>query len=87
MYSYSTIPVHFITLNVVFSQIFRVETSDGQFKEEQGQLINPGIPEVESIAVRGQYSYIAPDGVLYTVTYIADENGFQPHTEQVARTI
>lgn len=66
---------------------FRFETSDGQFKEEQGQLINPGIPEVESIAVRGQYSYIAPDGVLYTVTYTADENGFQPHAEQVARTL
>lgn len=72
---------------MILFEIFRVETSDGQFKEEVGQLINPGIPDAESIAVRGQYSYIAPDGVLYTVSYVADENGFQPHAEQVARTI
>lgn len=54
-----------------------METSDGQSRQEQGQLQNAG-SENEAIAVRGQFSYIGDDGVTYTVTYIADENGFQP---------
>lgn len=28
--------------------------------------------------MRGSYSYTAPDGTVVTVTYIANENGFQP---------
>ncbi|XP_042883061.1 cuticle protein CP14.6-like [Penaeus japonicus] len=28
--------------------------------------------------VRGSYSYVRPDGVLQTVSYVADENGFRP---------
>ncbi|KAG7177678.1 Cuticle protein 10.9-like [Homarus americanus] len=28
--------------------------------------------------VQGSYSYVRPDGVLVTVTYIADKNGFHP---------
>lgn len=27
--------------------------------------------------MQGSYSYTGPDGVLYTITYIADENGFR----------
>ncbi|KAM3962334.1 endocuticle structural glycoprotein SgAbd-5-like [Aphomia sociella] len=57
------------------------ELSDGSKHEEQGQLKNQGT-EDESIAVQGQYSWVGPDGVLYTVSYIADENGFQPRIEQ-----
>lgn len=42
--------------------------------EEQGELKNKDTDnEIQS--VRGSYSYTGPDGVLYTVTYIADENG------------
>lgn len=53
------------------------ETSNGIAQQESGQLVNPG-QENESIAVRGQYSYTGADGVVYTITYIADDNGFQP---------
>ncbi|KAL4707623.1 hypothetical protein ACJJTC_014728 [Scirpophaga incertulas] len=56
---------------------FDVETSDGKSAQEQGQLKNVG-SENEAIEVRGQFSYTAPDGVVYTVTYVANENGFQP---------
>lgn len=27
--------------------------------------------------MRGSYSYTGPDGIVYTITYIADENGFR----------
>lgn len=57
--------------------IFSYETSNSISAQEQGQLQNVGTDQ-EGIAVRGQYSYVGPDGVTYTVVYIADENGFQP---------
>ncbi|CAG9771908.1 unnamed protein product [Ceutorhynchus assimilis] len=56
---------------------FGYETSNGISHQEQGELVNPGA-ENEAVAVRGSYQYTGPDGVLYSVTYIADENGFQP---------
>ncbi|XP_063360123.1 flexible cuticle protein 12-like isoform X2 [Cydia amplana] len=56
---------------------YAYETSNGIKSEEQGQLTNPGA-ENEAIVVRGSYAYTGPDGVVYTVTYVADENGFQP---------
>ncbi|KAF9802679.1 hypothetical protein SFRURICE_011690 [Spodoptera frugiperda] len=56
---------------------YAVETSNGIQAQEQGQLKNAGT-ENEAIEVRGQFSYPGPDGVVYTVTYIANENGFQP---------
>ncbi|XP_045493006.1 uncharacterized protein LOC123692315 [Colias croceus] len=60
---------------------FAWELSDGTKHEEQGQLKNIGT-ENESSVVQGQYAWIGPDGVQYTVTYIADENGFQPQIQQ-----
>ncbi|XP_075971006.1 uncharacterized protein LOC142973253 [Anticarsia gemmatalis] len=63
------------------SYSFAWELSDGSKHEEQGQLKNQGT-ENEAIAVQGQYAWVGPDGVTYTVNYIADENGFQPTIEQ-----
>ncbi|XP_047525460.1 cuticle protein CP14.6-like [Pieris napi] len=53
-----------------------VETSNGIKRVEQGVLKNVGT-ENEALEVRGEFSYPGPDGVLYTVTYIANELGFQ----------
>ncbi|XP_072940652.1 uncharacterized protein [Epargyreus clarus] len=60
---------------------YTYEQTDGQKQEEQGEVRNGGT-ENEYIAVRGAYSWVGPDGVTYTVTYVADENGFQPDIEQ-----
>ncbi|GAB0089969.1 larval cuticle protein [Sergentomyia squamirostris] len=61
---------------------FAYETSNGIAQQEQAELRNPGTDH-EAIAVRGSFSYIGPDGVTYTVTYIADENGFQPSAAHI----
>ncbi|KAK9717971.1 Insect cuticle protein [Popillia japonica] len=56
---------------------YEYETSNGIAAQEQGQLRNAGTDN-EIMAVQGQFQYVGPDGVTYTVTYTADENGFQP---------
>lgn len=60
----------------VLLYVYRYETSNGIAQQESGALTNVGT-EQEGMAVRGQFSYTGPDGVVYTITYTADENGFQ----------
>lgn len=55
----------------------RYQTSDGVSREEKAELKNVGT-ENEALVVQGSYSYIGEDGVTYTVTYVADENGYRP---------
>ncbi|CAH2107393.1 unnamed protein product [Euphydryas editha] len=57
------------------------EQTDGQRQEQQGELKNVG-SENEHIAVTGSYSWVGPDGVSYRITYVADENGYQPEIEE-----
>lgn len=59
-----------------------METSNGITAQEDGVLKNAGTDN-EIYAVRGQFSYTGPDGVVYSVTYIADENGFQPQGNHI----
>lgn len=55
---------------------YAYETDAGVKVAEQGvQKING---DVQTLAVAGSYSYSAPDGTVVQVTYVADENGFQP---------
>ncbi|XP_045472420.1 endocuticle structural glycoprotein SgAbd-8-like [Harmonia axyridis] len=53
------------------------ETGNGIAAEEQGQLKNAGT-ENEAIQVQGSAQWTADDGTPIQLTYIADENGFQP---------
>jgi len=75
-------PIPIITLDSAVnpdgSFQYRYETGNGIQAEEQGFLKNAGNPQLEAQAVQGYFAYTGPDGVLYRVNYIADENGFQP---------
>ncbi|XP_055642427.1 endocuticle structural glycoprotein SgAbd-5-like [Toxorhynchites rutilus septentrionalis] len=61
-----------------------VETSNGIRTIEQAELRNLGNDNA-AIVVRGSYSYTGDDGQVYTVNYIADENGFQPEAAHLPR--
>ncbi|XP_034483004.1 larval cuticle protein 65Ag1-like [Drosophila innubila] len=66
------------------SYSYSFETSDGQSAQEQGELENPG-SEHEAISVHGSYKYIGDDGQTYEITYVADENGFQPQGSHIPK--
>ncbi|SPP74577.1 cuticle protein CP14.6 [Drosophila guanche] len=63
-------------LNPDGSYQYNYETSNGIRADEAGYLKNPGT-QVEAQVMQGSYSYTGPDGVVYTITYIADENGYR----------
>uniref|UniRef100_A0A1Q3FIR8 Putative larval cuticle protein 8.7 n=1 Tax=Culex tarsalis TaxID=7177 RepID=A0A1Q3FIR8_CULTA len=63
---------------------FAFETSDGTARQEQAELKNAGT-DIESIVVRGSYSYVGPDGTQYVINYVADENGFQPEGAHIPK--
>ncbi|CAH2094531.1 unnamed protein product [Euphydryas editha] len=56
---------------------FEFETSDGISRQEQGTLKQVS-EDHKAIEVHGSYKYTAPDGLIYTVNFVADEHGFQP---------
>lgn len=57
---------------------FGYEQSDRQVRQETGIVKDAGL-DTKHVTVTGSFSFVAPDdGITYTVTYVADENGFQP---------
>lgn len=56
---------------------FSYSTSDDQTREENGVIKNGGTDN-EVLAVKGFYNFIGTDGILYSISYTADENGYQP---------
>ncbi|XP_034250292.1 uncharacterized protein LOC117650799 [Thrips palmi] len=51
-------------------------TENGITASEEGSLVGGG-PEGPAVAKQGTYSYTGPDGVLYSVNWVADELGFR----------
>ncbi|KAI5631984.1 insect cuticle protein domain-containing protein [Phthorimaea operculella] len=65
--------------NVDGSYKWLYETGNEINAEEQGYVKNFGKGEGEEVQVaEGKFSFKTPDGTLIQLTYIADENGFQP---------
>merc|ERR1712071_480007 len=60
------------------SYSFAFESEDGVKVEESGSQKQIGeTPEESGTFSKGSYSFTAPDGVVLTVNWVADENGFQ----------
>lgn len=53
---------------------------DGQYSYayETGNGINAQESGLAAKSVQGSYSYLSPEGSPITITYVADENGYQP---------
>jgi len=54
------------------SYSFGYETQDGTTREETGEMTGSGY------SVSGSWSYLGPDGIVRTVVFTADQNGFRP---------
>lgn len=55
----------------------RYEQSDGVVRSEEGIIKNAGT-EQEALEVRGSITWTAADGEVYTLNFVADENGYRP---------
>ena len=60
-----------------YIELYRYETTNGIKAKEDGISYPGNDPETGSYVRSGSYSY-EWDGVTYTVTWTADENGFHP---------
>ncbi|XP_018574963.1 endocuticle structural glycoprotein SgAbd-2-like [Anoplophora glabripennis] len=54
------------------------ETGNGISANEQGTLKNAGNKDAEAEEVQGNFQYTAPDGTVIQLSYLANEEGFQP---------
>lgn len=65
---------------------FGYESADGTFRDEIGEVKNPGT-EDEYVVVEGSYKYIDSNGETVEVRYRADENGFVPYGKNIPEII
>lgn len=60
-----------------FSICFSYETENG-ITHQEGATVKQAGPENVAKSAQGSYSFTSPEGELVQITYVADENGFQP---------
>lgn len=65
-------------LNLDGSYQYLYETDNGLNVKEQGQPKEIDGSDDVAMQVQGGYEYTAPDGAVISMSYIANENGFQP---------
>lgn len=56
---------------------FSFKSENGITRTEDGFLKSVPESKYPAQVMQGSYSYTGPDGVVYTINYIADEKGFR----------
>ncbi|KZS18914.1 Endocuticle structural glycoprotein SgAbd-1 [Daphnia magna] len=65
-------------MNADSSYSFVFDSADGTKVSESGKQKQVGLkPEDIGTVSKGSYLYTSPDGIVLTVNWYADENGFQ----------
>ncbi|KAJ2946978.1 hypothetical protein O0L34_g16324 [Tuta absoluta] len=60
------------------------ETNNGIAAQEQGSPRNfGGNPPVAPAVAQGSFSWTSPEGVPVAISYVADENGYQPQGDAI----
>ncbi|KAJ8732699.1 hypothetical protein PYW07_015298 [Mythimna separata] len=59
---------------------FAYDQSDSSKRNEEGELKNAGTDNA-FVAVKGSFTWKAPDNSYHTINYVADENGYHPSIE------
>ncbi|XP_035914185.1 uncharacterized protein LOC118513017 isoform X2 [Anopheles stephensi] len=65
---------HFEITSDQNDQSFSYKTTDNQWRDETVEIN----PKTGTLVISGWYRYTGPDGVIYQVKYVADENGYRP---------
>ncbi|KAJ8732717.1 hypothetical protein PYW07_015316 [Mythimna separata] len=66
------------------SYAYYYETDNGIAAQEQGTPRNfGGNPPVVPSVAQGSFSWISPEGKNVVITYVADENGYQPSGDAI----
>uniref|UniRef100_A0A182IKK8 Uncharacterized protein n=2 Tax=Anopheles atroparvus TaxID=41427 RepID=A0A182IKK8_ANOAO len=63
-----------VTIDERGGQSFSYKTKDGQWRDETVEVDGT----TGKLKISGWYRYTGPDGEIYQVKYVADENGFRP---------
>ncbi|XP_026747838.1 larval cuticle protein LCP-17-like [Trichoplusia ni] len=61
---------------------YSYETDNGISASENGRLVNPGQDNAAEVA-QGEAKWTSPEGEQVSLTYIADENGYQPQGSHI----